>query len=116
MRRGVMEVLLGLVVACFLTACEDEVPPVVEQARPIRVFTVTEVATGNARKFSGTIEASDSSTLSFQVGGNVREVRVNQGDLNMIIAVDAGVVYFPVNGAIIRHLDENKQCFAVGRQ
>ncbi len=80
MRLGVMRIFLGLGVAGLLAACEDAPPEVAEQARPIRVFTVTDVASGQVRKFTGVIEASDSSSLSFQVGGNVREVRVNQGD------------------------------------
>jgi multidrug efflux pump subunit AcrA (membrane-fusion protein) len=44
------------------------------------VFTITDVASGQVRIFSAVIEASDSSSLSFQIGGNVREVKVNQGD------------------------------------
>ncbi len=71
---------LCLLLASILSACEDEPPPVPEQARPIRTFTVTDVASGQIRKFSGVIEASDSSSLSFQISGNVHEVLVNQGD------------------------------------
>ena len=41
---------------------------------------MTEVAEGQIRRFSGLIEAKNTSALSFQVGGSVREVRVNQGD------------------------------------
>lgn len=71
---------LCLLLASLLSACEDELPPVPEQARPIRTFTITDVASGQVRKFSGVIEASDSSSLSFQISGNVHEVLVNQGD------------------------------------
>jgi RND family efflux transporter MFP subunit len=63
-----------------LMGCEQEQPAVPEQVRAIRTFTVTDPAGGQVRRFSGLIEASDTSVLSFQVGGNVREVRVNQGD------------------------------------
>jgi RND family efflux transporter MFP subunit len=51
-----------------------------EQVRAIKTFTVTEVAEGQVRRFSGLIEAKNTSAISFQVGGSVREVRVNQGD------------------------------------
>ena len=70
----VVRYLLGFLIAAFLTACEDEPPAVPEQARPVRTFTVTEVATGQVRKFSGVVESSDSSSLSFQISGNVQEV------------------------------------------
>jgi multidrug efflux pump subunit AcrA (membrane-fusion protein) len=32
------------------------------------------------RQFSGVVEAADSSSISFEVAGNVREVRVDVGD------------------------------------
>ena len=80
MRLGANRILLSLALAVPLAACGEDPPPVAEQIRPIRTFTVTEVASGQMRRFSGVIEASDSSSLSFQVGGNVLEVLVNQGD------------------------------------
>jgi RND family efflux transporter MFP subunit len=69
-----------LVAAALVSACRDQPTPVPEAVRPIRTFTVTEVAEGQVRRFSGVIEARDTSSLSFQVGGNVRRVLVNQGD------------------------------------
>ena len=80
MRPSASSVFLSLVIAGALAACGEEPPEVSETVRPIRTFTVTEVASGQARRFSGTIEASESSSLSFQVGGNVLEVRVDQGE------------------------------------
>jgi len=79
-RLLVLRLCLGLVLAAGLASCEREAPPVPEQVRAIRAFTVTDVADGQVRRFSGVIEAKNSSALSFQVGGSVREVRVNQGD------------------------------------
>jgi RND family efflux transporter MFP subunit len=69
-----------LALALGLAGCEQEAPVLPEQVRAIRTFTVTDPAGGQARRFAGLIEARDSSALSFQVGGSVREVRVNQGD------------------------------------
>jgi len=80
MRLGPNRILLSLALAVPLAACGEDPPPVAEQIRPIRTFTVTEVASGQTRRFSGVIVASDSTALSFQVGGNVLEVLVNQGD------------------------------------
>ena len=68
------------VFAALLLGCEEEQLSAPEQVRPIRTVTVSDVATGQVRRFSGVIEASESSSLSFQIGGNVREVKVNQGD------------------------------------
>lgn len=80
MRSTAIRSLLGLAVGGFLYGCGQEAPPVSEQVRPIRSFTITDVASGQVRNFSGVIEAVDSSELSFEVAGNVRQVRVNQGD------------------------------------
>ena len=43
----------------LLTSCEDEPPPVAEQMRPIRVFTITDVASGQVRNFSAVIARAD---------------------------------------------------------
>lgn len=79
-RLPVLRILLSLALAAGLAACKREAPTVPEQVRAIRTFTVTDAASGQVRSFSGVIEASETSALSFQVGGNVRDVRVNQGD------------------------------------
>lgn len=75
-----LRLLAAVTAAGLLAGCERDEPSVPEQVRPIRAMTVAEVASGQIRRFSGVIEASDSSSLSFQVGGTVREVRVNRGD------------------------------------
>ena len=77
---GAMRIGVVLIVAGLLSACGEDAPDIPERLRPLRTFIVTEVASGQARQFSGLIEASDTSGLSFQVGGNVQDVRVNQGD------------------------------------
>ena len=63
-----------------LSACEQPPPPVAEQIRALKTITVTEVASGQSRKYSGIVEATDTSILSFQVSGNVQQVRVDLGD------------------------------------
>lgn len=80
MRPLVIRVFVCFALGVGLAACEDEPPAVPEQVRAIRTFTVADVAGGQLRRFSGRIEASDTSALSFQVGGRVKEVRINQGD------------------------------------
>lgn len=80
MRATAGQVLLAFTIA-ILAACDAEPPAVPEQMRPIRTFTVTEVAGGQVRRFSGVIEAIDSSGLSFEVPGAVQRVLVHQGDV-----------------------------------
>ena len=72
---------VALVVAAGVMAgCEEDQVPPVDQVRAIKTFTVTEVASGQTRKFSGLVHATVSSTLSFQVAGNIKKMRVKQGD------------------------------------
>ena len=85
-----------LTIACVLGAslvllgCEEQVVEAEPPVRAIKTYTVTEIATGQARKFAGQVHATDSATLSFHVGGNVKEMNVNQGDTvqeNQVLAV-----------------------------
>ena len=76
----ILSFVLALVAAPLLSGCEEEQPDVVPQIRAIKTYTVTEVASGQTRKFSGQVYATDSATLSFHVSGKVIEMRVKQGD------------------------------------
>ena len=77
---GAGRCLLACVLAATISGCGEEEIEAPEVVRPIRTMVVTEVANGQIRKFTGLVEASDSSVLSFQVGGNVLDVQVNRGD------------------------------------
>lgn len=63
-----------------LFACRQEPPPPIESVRAIKTTVVNEIASGRIRKFSGVVEAADKSSVSFEVPGNVQEVRVKVGD------------------------------------
>ncbi len=63
-----------------MSACREAPPPPVERIRAIKTVTVSEHASGRIREFSGVVEAADRSSISFEVSGNVREVRVDVGD------------------------------------
>ena len=81
---------LALMAALALAGCDEESSDIVPQIRAIKTFTVTEVASGQTRKLAGQVYATDSSILSFHVRGNVKEMRVNQGDRvekNQVLAV-----------------------------
>jgi RND family efflux transporter MFP subunit len=62
-----------------ITGCKEKVE-IVEQVRSLKTITVSELATGQIRKFSGIVRATDSSNLSFEVGGRVETVNVDIGD------------------------------------
>ena len=51
-----------------------------ETVRTMRTVTLTELASGRMRRFSGVIEAADSSSVSFEIPGNVIEVKVDAGE------------------------------------
>jgi RND family efflux transporter MFP subunit len=67
-------------VALLVSACGGEVAEPVERVRPVKTILVTDRASGHMRKFPGTVEAADNSSLSFEVSGLVQEIRANLGD------------------------------------
>lgn len=79
-RLGAVAAGLMAVLALGLTACDSEPPKAVEYIRAIKTFTVSEVASGQLRKYSGIVEATTVAALSFQVSGNVQKVSVKAGD------------------------------------
>ena len=72
--------LIGVSFLLIISACREEPPPPPERIRAIKTITVSEQASGSLRDFSGVVEAADSSSISFEVAGNVQEVRVDVGD------------------------------------
>jgi len=76
-----MHRLIFLVLATLLiSACGGEVAEPVERARAVKTILVADRASGQLRKFPGTLEPVDNSTLSFEVSGLVQEVNVSAGD------------------------------------
>ena len=69
-----------LMSSLLLAACAEEVPPSVETIRTVRTTTVMEPASGRARRFSGIVEAADTSSISFEVTGIVQSMEVDVGD------------------------------------
>lgn len=77
MIRGTAGIAL---LALALAACDSEPPKPVEYVRAIKTVTISEVASGQVRKYSGIVQATNHSALSFQVSGNVRKVSAKAGD------------------------------------
>jgi RND family efflux transporter MFP subunit len=75
-----IKALLGIFFIFAFSGCGEEPPPPVERIRAIKTYTIIEGESGRIRKFSGVVEAADSSSIGFEVSGNAQEVRVNVGD------------------------------------
>ena len=86
-RLGVLSIVVF--VMAFM-ACSEEKPVPVETVRAIRTITLTEPASGRMRRFSGAVEAAESSSVSFEVPGNVLEVKADVGErisIGQVLAV-----------------------------
>jgi RND family efflux transporter MFP subunit len=76
-----MRTLISLSLVIFLTsACGQDVAEPVERIRAVKTILVAERASGQMRKFPGTVEPTDNSSLSFEVSGLVQEIRLVVGD------------------------------------
>ena len=64
----------------LFSACSGEVVEPVERVRAVKTILVADRASGQLRKFPGTLEPVDNSVLSFEVSGLVQEVKVSAGD------------------------------------
>ena len=80
MSKRLFSTLLVGFLALSLFACSQPPPPPIETIRSVRTITVSERASGKLRRFSGVVEAASTSSLSFEVPGNVREVLVEVGE------------------------------------
>ncbi len=80
MQPLILRILPFALASLVLAACGEEPPEVAQQIRAIKTITVTQLATGQERRYSGIVQATDSSSLSFQVSGNVKSVAVNRGE------------------------------------
>ncbi len=86
-----VRLLTALILGAQLVACSEPPPPPTESIRAIRTITVSEPASGQLRRYSGVVEAADTSSISFEVPGNVQTVkvevgeRVNQGDVLAVL-------------------------------
>ena len=73
-------IIFLIITLLAIMACREAPPPPVERIRAIKSATVAALTSGKIREFSGVVEAADSSSISFEVSGNVRDVRVDVGD------------------------------------
>lgn len=73
--------LVLLFLSTFLiSACGGETAQPVERVRAVKTILVADRASGQLRKFPGTLEPVDNSVLSFEVSGLVQAVNASAGD------------------------------------
>lgn len=89
---GIYGRFLIVISACvMLVGCGQEETVTEVKVRPIKTFTINNMANGMVNRYAGIVEAMDTSGLSFQVGGNVQEInflageRVNVGDVLAVL-------------------------------
>ncbi|MDX1424880.1 MAG: biotin/lipoyl-binding protein, partial [Kiloniellales bacterium] len=76
-------VRIGVLIVVFLPllmACEEEHVEFGSRARTIKAITVADTMSGRLDRYPGIVQAVDTSSISFEVSGNTREVNVNVGD------------------------------------
>ena len=92
--------LMGTV---LFSACAEEASPVVETIRAVRTTTVLEPASGHVRRFSGIVEAADTSSISFEVTGIIQSMEVDVGDRvengQLLAVMDASAYRLNVDAA-----------------
>ncbi len=69
-----------LLVALLLGACQKEVAEPAKRIRAVKTIVVADRASGQMRKFPGTVEPVDTASISFEVSGLVQEIRIKVGD------------------------------------
>lgn len=79
MKGQVMAVLFGSVVLLHTSCAENTKNTDRKQDIPVKVFRVETSATGMRQDYVGTVEEIFSSSLSFEVAGNVSEIYVREG-------------------------------------
>ncbi|MBW1790365.1 MAG: biotin/lipoyl-binding protein, partial [Deltaproteobacteria bacterium] len=77
--RLLIKILFMAIIGVAVTACKEKTK-IVEVVRALKTITVSELATGQIRKVSGIVRATDSADLSFEVRGKVETVDVDVGD------------------------------------
>ena len=72
-----MALLVGSMV---LTGCSKQARKTEKAPVKVEIFTVGTNAEGKTKDYVGTIEEKTGSTLSFELGGNITSIRVDEGD------------------------------------
>lgn len=82
MRNLTKTIGLVAIVGAMATSCSGEKSPTMADGGAVKVETAvaSRSATSNSRVYSGTVEESSSTSLSFPVGGTIASITVGAGD------------------------------------
>ena len=73
--------LAAFLVGCIvLTGCSEQKKKTEKAPVKVETLTVGSYANGETNDYVGTIEEKTGSTLSFELGGNITSIRVDEGD------------------------------------
>ncbi|MDI4659702.1 MULTISPECIES: efflux RND transporter periplasmic adaptor subunit [Cobetia] len=76
----VLQLLGGLLLALGLAACsEAEAPLEKQKVHPVKLLSLSDEGGGVIQRYPGVVEASERSNLSFRIGGELRELKVQAG-------------------------------------
>ena len=70
---------LILITATLITACEEPLPPVVTDSRPVKTIVVNEGLSGSQRSFPAVVDAIQKADISFRVRGTIQKIHVREG-------------------------------------
>src|SRR5262249_54129599 len=73
-------VLLALPISFLAAGCSPPAPPRSDEGRPVKTMVVTAGGEPHVRLFPGKVEASKRVELAFQVGGQLDQLPVKEGD------------------------------------
>jgi RND family efflux transporter MFP subunit len=68
-----------LITATLISACEEPLPPVVTDSRPVKTVVVNEGLTGSLRSFPAVVDAIQKADISFRVRGRIQKIHVKEG-------------------------------------
>ncbi|WP_096787760.1 efflux RND transporter periplasmic adaptor subunit [Rhodobacter sp. CZR27] len=78
--RAIPNIVLAMLLAAVLAACDEEETAETEPIRPVRTVTVEKRAMGEVITLAGTVESQVQADLGFRIAGRLAERLVNVGD------------------------------------
>lgn len=79
--RLVQSLALLLATLPLLSACSGSDAPAADTIRPVKLFAVADPLAQHLREFPGRLKAPEEAELSFRLGGELKELRVREGQL-----------------------------------
>lgn len=101
MKQAITLCLICAVTLLTASGCRRDKQPAPNPAIPVKAITVNSAGSAASRDYVGTVEASVDAQLSFEAGGTITRLFVDEGD-----AVRQGQVLATIDGASLRDIHE----------